>query len=358
MDAKIEKEVKRLNDKYGNKAAFSGSQMLDQKVKVVPTGILALDYALGTGGWPLGAPVYIWGAPDIGKSSSIGLTAIAQAQKAGRYPGIIATEPGFDAKWAEKNGVDLDKVVIANPDHGEEAFEILHDWVNTKVIDFILFDSIGGIGSESESEGGKARVGGNSKLITEGVRRIVMRSWKNNVGIIFLNQIRDDLNSIYAGQVTVPGGHAIKHFCPIWIHVKPHSDKYTIKVNTGDKPTDLLVGRKLVAHITRNKLSEGTGYKALFNYFQKETEQFGFGIDKEFDIISTGIVSGALRLEGMSYYHKSFPGGKLVGKPKVFEFLNTNPKAYEQVRKDVLDVMVSKAGVPKTVNPEDLNDDE
>lgn len=354
-DPVIEKEVARMKAKYGVKSAFTGREALSFERKIVPTGILALDYALGTGGWLRGVPYHIWGPPDIGKSSSIGLAAIVQAQKQGLYVGVIATEPHWDAQWAERHGVDLDKVVIAPADNGEEAFEILHDWVNSKVIEFILFDSIGAVASESEVEGGKARVGGNSKLITEGVRRIVTRSWKNDITILFLNQVRDDLNSAYGGM-TPPGGHAITHFCPVWIEVKPYGGKdgrFTIKKDMGKKiNTEILVGRQLVAQIKRNKTSEGTGQDAVFQYFQMETEDFPFGIDVGFDVASTGMITGVIKKSGGWYYHDSFPSGKINGRINIGPFVQENPKAYNKIRKQILEKMIDKAGVPKNVEPE------
>src|SRR4051812_46314555 len=113
------KEAARLEEKYGLKAGSVGSKKF--KLNVVPTGSLALDYELGTGGWPLGHPVEIFGPPDIGKSSVIGFNAIRNAQNQGLLCGIIALEPGFDPDWALKNNVDPSTVVVARPDNGEEA---------------------------------------------------------------------------------------------------------------------------------------------------------------------------------------------------------------------------------------------
>lgn len=346
----IEQEVARMKKKYGG--GYTGTDFAQIKKSIISSGILALDYALGTGGWREGAAYYIWGPPDIGKSSSIGLTALAYAQKKGLNVGAILTEPDWDAAWAARHGVDLDKIIPWPADNGEEAFELLHDWVNTKGIDFILFDSIGAVASESEVEGGKAKVGGNSKLITEGVRRIITRAWKNDKTILFLNQIRDDLDSMYGGY-TPPGGHAIKHLCPVWIEVKPYGGKdgrITIKKDMGKKiPTEILVGRQLVANIKRNKTSQGTGHDAVFQYWQADTDDHEVGIDVGFDVTNTGIISGVVKKSGGWLYHDSFPGGKLNGKKALEAYLNENPDAYEKIRDEVLQVMINKAGVPKNV---------
>src|SRR5881397_1315072 len=131
----------RYAKKYGPQSASSAR--FKPHEKVTSTGILALDYALGVGGWPEGTIVEVYGPRDIGKSSIIGLNAIIEAQREGKYCGLIALEPGFSPKWAEKHGVDLDKLLILWPDDGKKAFDMLYDMVYDDDIQTIVFDSIG-----------------------------------------------------------------------------------------------------------------------------------------------------------------------------------------------------------------------
>lgn len=346
-------EAARMERKYGLKAGAVGAERF--KLNVVPTGSLALDYALGTGGWPLGHPVEIFGAPDIGKSSVIGFSAIRNAQAAGMLCGIVAIEPGFDPEWAAKNGVDPEMVVIGRPDNGEDAFAMLYEWVTDDVVDFIVFDSIGAVLSASEvSEDGKPKQGGQSGLITWGVKRCLTPVFKNNKGLILLNQQRDDMKSRIPGQVESPGGHALKHSCAVRVHLKTTGSSFKARVPGEDDP--VVIGKTLVAVIKRNKLSEGTGKRAEFDFYQMETDTNSVGIDTAKDIVSTAMRTGVIQRAGAYYRHRSFPGEKnqIQGREAAEEFLldEANLEAREMVRQDVLTVMLAKQQEAKNTKPE------
>lgn len=349
---RLAEEVKRLDKKYGHKTGGLGSD--DYSLNVVSTGILALDYALGTGGWPLGHPIEVYGPPDIGKSSVLGFNAIRCAQDSGKLCGIIALEPGFDKGWAYKNGIDPEAVAIARPDTGEEAFEILHDWVLGDLIDFVLFDSIGAMlkGSEAK-EGGKVAAAGQSGLITWGVKRILQPAWKRNKGIMFLNQIRDDMGSPYPGQYDSPGGWAVKHSATIRVQLRAGKEKYKEKVGSGQERHDVVVGRRLVAVVKRNKLSEGSEQRAFFDYYQKETEERSVGLDLASDVANTGAMTGVLRKSGGWYYHNSFPDGKLNGLAAIKSYIEDKPQVVKTIRDEILEVMVRERGVPKNPSPDE-----
>jgi recombination protein RecA len=313
----------QIDKKYGHKTGAVGSDSF--QMTVVPTGSLALDYALGTGGWPLGHPIEVFGAPDIGKSSVIGFQGIKNAQAMGLLCGIIALEPSFDPEWAYTNGVDPDAVVIARPDTGEIAFQILHEWMKGQDVDFVVFDSIGAIMSEIEQEdGAKSRVGGQSKLITDGVKRILMPTWKHNKGLIFLNQQRDDMNSRIPGMKTSPGGNAVHHSAAIRVWLKQAGAPFKTMVN-GE---EMVVGKTMVAKIMRNKLSEGSDRRAEFDFYQAKSEESVVGIDSGKDIVTTAIRTGVIEKAGGYYRHDSFPPDKkgtrqLQGKERDAKTSNT-----------------------------------
>lgn len=346
----IEKEAQRLEGKYGHRAGSTAATEYDYDV--IPTGIMALDYALGTGGWPRGQIYEVFGIPDIGKSSLLGLSAIHQAQKLGLLCGIVALEPQIDRKWLIKNGVDPELVVVGRPDNGEDAFEMTFDWTTSGAIDFILFDSVGAVLSRTEAEeDGKAKMGGQSGLITWGVKRLLMPAWKNNVGIMMINQVRADMNSRMPGVLDSPGGHALKHSSGIRVQLRPGKDKFNVKEN-GE---DVLAGREVVAVVKRNKNTEGTGHKAIFKYFHKETDQYPFGIDIVEDVIATGTATGVIKGVGW-YEHHLFPvtkkgEHKVQGKAGIAKFLEDNPQSVDVIRREVLEVMSrnqAKARATKT----------
>jgi recombination protein RecA len=222
---KLSDEVARLDEEYGRNTGALGTD--PSSLDVYPSGILALDFALGTGGIPRGYLTEVFGPEDIGKSSAVGLSAIRGAQSEGALCGIIAIEPNFDSGWVAKNGVDLERVAIARPDDGETAFNILYDWVSGDLIDLILFDSIGALlkGTEIETEkGAKPSQAGQSPLITWGLKRVAPRAWKNKKSVILLNQIRDVMGTSYT-MYESPGGHAVKHLTSTRIQLKPGKEK-------------------------------------------------------------------------------------------------------------------------------------
>lgn len=346
---RLEQETKRLDKQYGYRTGALGSD--EVKLHVTPTGILSLDYALGTGGWPKGYVHEVFGPPDIGKSSVIGFNGIRCAQREGNLCGILALEPNFDKAWAVKNGVDPSMVAIARPSSGEDAFNILYDWVTDDLIDFILVDSIGAMlrGSEIETAKGKNAkpgAGGQAALITWGIKRIVNPTWKNNKTVVCLNQIRDVMSSTYS-MVESPGGHALKHASSIRVQLKPGSDRYF--------EGETMVGRGIVAEVVRNKCSEGSKQRAVFDFYQKDSEKHPVGIDVESDLINVGKKTGVI--EGSGYLESPLWEGKLHGKPALAARLREEPKLYDQLRDEIIDVMFKREGTPIFKEPEEVPDE-
>lgn len=336
-----------LQKKYGEKAGSIGSTKWP--LDVIPTGSLSLDYSLGVGGWPVGHLIEVFGPPDIGKSSVIGLNAIANAQKMGKFCAIVAVEPGFDEEWARKHGVNTDDLAIARPDNGQDAFNMLAQIVNTPGVGFVLFDSVGALLRESEAEiDGKPAQGGRSGLITWGVHNVLQPAWKNNVSIMFINQIRDKMNSRMPGVVDSPGGHALKHTCSIRVQLKA-AEYYREKIGK----EDVEVGHRLKATILRNKFSEGSRRTAEFDYYKMTTPIHEVGIDKGADIIDVATRLGCIQPAGAWYKHPSFPGEKnqIQGKAAVGEFVMNNPKIQEQLRQEVLEAMIKETGPIDNVKP-------
>lgn len=346
--------AEKFNKKYGDKAAVTGRGAFPP-MEVIPTPSLFLDYSLGTGGWPLGICIEIFGVNHLGKTALFGYGAVAEAQAAGHLTAIIAVEPDFDEEWAIKNGVDPDMNLVLRPDNGEEAFDMLKDLVYDGTVKFILFDSIGALSANKEIESDKPQAFGNSSLITWGVKRVAMRAYKNGITIMYLNQVRDDTKSHIAGLVESPGGHALKHVCAIRIHIKPGKDRYTVKVNNGAKAEDFMVGREIVCSFKKNKAGDSSTASARFDWYMKDSELAPMGVDKVKDIINVAKVTGVFQGSGwLSYEH--FPNGKLQGKERVAEFLNENPDVVKQIRKDVLAKMDPEDTALMDVDPDKLPD--
>jgi recombination protein RecA len=336
--------AKRYERKYGHQAASSGR--FQQHIESTSTGILALDYALGTGGWPEGCVIEVYGPPDIGKSSIIGFNGFVEAQKQGKMCGLVAMEPGFSPEWAEKNGVDLDRLVIVWPDEGQQAFDALYDMVMDPDIEFIVFDSIGAILRPAEAgDKGKPAQGGQSGLITWGVKRIQTPVWKRKKTVILLNQIRDDMDARIPGMVKPPGGHALGHTAEIHVQLKPGKDRYMVKVD-GE---DVMAGRQVVAIVKRTKRDEGTNKRAVFDHYSMETADLPFGVDRLTDVVNTAKRVGVLKMGGGGWFHHSiFPGGKIRGQAEVEKFLMNEAGSVDLIRAEVLKNMT----IPKSTQPE------
>ena len=327
--------VADIEKSFGKGSVARGG--LQKALNTIPTGSLALDYELGIGGWPLGYLVGVFGPRDIGKSSMIGLNAIRNAQAMDLNCAIIAMEPNFDEEWARKNGVDPDTLLVTYPTTGEDAFAMLHKLLRSGVVDLIIFDSIGALASESEmAEDGKPRQGGQAGLITWGVKVAAPLAFRNNVCVILLNQVRDNMKSRIPGVVQQPGGHALEHHESVIVQLKRGSGKYTVK----QSGTDVQIGQEIVAHIVRNKMAEGSGKKAVFDYFFAETDDYPFGIDSFSDVINTAKRTGVIKQAG-AYY--DLPNDKRIqGMKGVIEYLEENPGVLDMVREGVLEAMLKR----------------
>lgn len=347
--------TEKFNKKFGDKAAVTGKGAFPP-MEVIPTPSLFLDHALGTGGWPLGVSIEVFGVNHLGKTGLFGYGAISAAQKAGHLTAIIATEPDFDEKWAIKCGIDPDMNLVLRPDNGEEAFGMLQDLVLDGTVKFILFDSIGALSANKELDSDKPQAFGNSSLITWGVKRVAMRAYKNGISIMYLNQVRDDTKSHMTGLVESPGGHALKHVCAIRIHIKPGKDRYSVKVNNGSTQEDKMVGREIVASFKKNKAGDSSTASARFDWYFKDSELSPFGVDYVKDIINAAKVTGVFKGSGWLKY-ENFPDGKLNGKAAVAKFLEENPKIIEQIRKDVLSKMDTQNNAIQDINLEAIEEE-
>jgi RecA/RadA recombinase len=330
--------VSKVNNRYGQKTAFIGSN--PYATQSIPSPSLLLDYMSGIGGLPDNAPVEVFAPYSLGKTAIFGYGALRNAQAMGKLTGHICLEPTYDEDWVRAHGVNPDYNVVAFPDNLDEAFEIYHDWVFGNTLDYILFDSLVGASSEADmKEGANARPGGQAKTITWNLQRTVMRQAKNGIGSMFINQVRDDQKARIAGMVESPGGHALKHLAMMRIQMKPGKERYTMKIDG----QDIMVGREIVALFKKAKSHGALGKSARFDFYHVDTNgEYPFGVDVTKDVIAAGMVANVIESKGAWYYHDSFPKGKLNGKAAVNEFFLDKPEAIDIIRTNVLDSMVQR----------------
>lgn len=328
--------------KFGHKSVALGSDKDD--LGVIPTPSLMLDFKTGIGGFPRGLAVEVFGDNTLGKSSAIAYGVVANAQKMGLLVAYIAAEPLFDEGWAAQHGVVPEELLIKRPQHAEEAWEMVHDLVYSDLVDYIVFDSVGALGTESETEKGTKKAYGASGVITAGLNAVMPRCYRNNTGILLLNQQR--VNT--AGRANVityesPGGEGLKHHMVMRIQLKPGKGYYTVK-RDGE---DVLVGRELLCTFLKNKMAYNMK-GARFDFYYQATPEYGpVGVDKAEDVIRTGKVTGVI--QGSSWLeHSSF--GKVHGKVALRKKIEDDPSIIDAIRLDVLAKMAEEQARLKQVD--------
>lgn len=333
-DKEIEKQFSDLQKKYGEAVTFGDTP---HPSRIIPTGCLALDYALGTGGWPTRHMCGIFGPREIGKSV-LALMGVANAQQMGMNCAWVAVEPNFDPNWASKHGVDSKNLLVARPKNAETAVDMMKTFVYSGAIDFIVFDSVGAMSSSSAmEEGGKSRVGGNAALISHMMSALAPSVFTNDVAVLMLNQVRDKMNAQVQGVVEQPGGHNLEHLEGIILQLKRGPEVVTFK-QAGD---EYQVGQEVIAVTKKNKVSEKSSKSAKYMFYNMETEEFPFGVDWFEDILATGKRLNIVEQAG-AYY--GYDGNRYLGKKEFKTFLIENPDKRDEIRTKVLKELHGETG--------------
>jgi recombination protein RecA len=278
----FDETIRQIELQFG-KGSLTNFEKTDQKIDVIPTGSLALDNAIGVGGYPKGRVVEIYGNESSGKTT-LALQAVSQCQKNGGKAAYIDLEHALDIHHCEINGVNLKELLLAQPDSGEQTFALIEALIKTNMIDLIVVDSVAAMVPQVELEGeiGDQTIGVHARLMSKGLRVIQGMLAKHNTTIIFINQIREKIGVMYGNPETTTGGRALKFYASLRIELRK-----TELLKSGND----CIGIKTCAKITKNKVAPPL-FKAMIDiYFDK-------GIDHTLEIIDFAIEKGVIEKKG------------------------------------------------------------
>jgi recombination protein RecA len=315
----LELAIAKLEKQFGKNTVIYGN-ILPEEIPVVSTSNFKLDLALGVGGLPKGRIVEIFGGEALGKSL-IALGCVAECQKAGGRAAYIDVECDLDPEWAQKLGVDMSKLIIAQPESGEEALQIAEDLIKTGVIDLMVVDSVAAMTPKSEIEGNMddMQVGAQARMMAKGLRKLRHPVAESNTCLVFINQIRDKIGFMQQGT-TSPGGRSLKFAASVRIELKRISD---IKSTAGES-----LGTRVKAIVIKNKVAapmKAVEYDILH----------GQGFNNLGAVVELSERLGLIRKSGAYYYRLGEEKSFAQGMNNAMEALSNDLKWFEELKKEI-----------------------
>ncbi|WP_396632639.1 recombinase RecA [Maribacter sp. R86514] len=305
----------KMDKTYGKGAVMKLGDSVVADVEVIPSGSLGLDIALGVGGYPRGRVIEIYGPESSGKTT-LTLHAIAEAQKNGGIAAFIDAEHAFDRFYAQKLGVDIDNLIISQPDNGEQALEIADNLIRSGAIDIVVVDSVAALTPKSEIEGemGDSKMGLHARLMSQALRKLTGSISKTNCTVIFINQLREKIGVMFGNPETTTGGNALKFYASV---------RLDIRRSTQIKDTDGNVkGNKTRVKVVKNKVAPPF----------RTTEfdiMYGEGISKVGEVIDLGVEYEIVKKSGSWFSYGDTKLGQ--GRDAVKNLLLDNPELFEEL---------------------------
>ncbi len=326
----LDAAIQHIEKQYGKGAVMKLGQAVDFNVEAIPTGSMTLDMALGIGGVPRGRIVEIYGPESSGKTT-VALQIVAEAQKAGGEVAFIDVEHALDPVYAKALGVDIDNMLVSQPDSGEQALEIAEALVRSGALDVIVLDSVAAMVTKAEIDGemGDTHVGQLARLMSQAMRKLTSVISKSNCVAIFINQVREKIGVIYGNPETTPGGRALKFYSSVRIEVRKGE-----AIKNGSE----VIGSRTKCKVVKNKVSPPF----------KECEfdlYFGKGISREGEVVDLAVDLNIINKSGAWF---SYEGDKIgQGRENTKEWLKNNPGKMKEIEEKIKEkskeiVMVSK----------------
>ena len=321
----LQATIDKIEKDYGKGTIMKlGDQPEWDAAQVIPSGSIALDHALGIGGYPKGRIIEIYGPESSGKTT-LAIHAIAQAQKAGGIAAIIDAEHAFDRTYAKSLGVDLETLLISQPDNGEQALEIADNLIRSGAIDIVVIDSVAALTPKAEIEGemGENKVGLQARLMSQALRKLTANITKTNTCCIFINQLREKIGIMFGNPETTTGGNALKFYASVRLDIRR-----TTQIKDGEEA----LGNHVKVKVVKNKMAPPFK-KAEFDIV------FGEGISHSSELVDLGVELGIIQKSGSWF---SYNDSRLAqGREGAKKVMQDNPELADEIEAKIRAAMTN-----------------
>ena len=320
-----EQAISQIKEKFGDGSIMLLGEAKSMNVETVSTGCLSLDIALGVGGVPRGRIIEVFG-PEMSGKTTLSQHIIAEVQKIGGIAAFVDAEHALDPDYAKKIGININEMLISQPDTGEQALEIVETLVRSNAIDIIVVDSVAALTPKAEIEGdmGDHHMGLQARLMSQALRKLAGIISKSKTIVIFINQIRHKIGVFFGNPETTTGGNALKFYSSVRIEVRRSA-----QIKQGEQ----IIGNRVKVKVVKNKVAapfRTTEFDIMYNE----------GISLSGDMLDTGLTYNVISKSGNSYSHGEEKLG--VGRETAKKYLKENPKLMKQIRKGIWEAVNGK----------------